>query len=169
MKKILTLVAAIVFATATQAACYNWETSLGEGYDGMTWYVVNGAGSANIVSLLATDGNIEGFQTAMSGANVQTGTFQEGWGGWQDGLVTDASSSAYLVVINKLEAGATFYYSADLSTEDYQYTPPAGSPGALVFDSVSSGTIATAAVPEPTSGLLMLVGLAGLALRRRRA
>ena len=27
----------------------------------------------------------------------------------------------------------------------------------------------TAAVPEPTSGLLMLVGLAGLALRRKRA
>ena len=27
----------------------------------------------------------------------------------------------------------------------------------------------TVAVPEPTSGLLMLVGLAGLALRRRRA
>lgn len=27
----------------------------------------------------------------------------------------------------------------------------------------------TASIPEPTSGLLMLVGLAGLALRRRRA
>ena len=27
----------------------------------------------------------------------------------------------------------------------------------------------TAVAPEPTSGLLMLVGLAGLALRRRRA
>ena len=27
----------------------------------------------------------------------------------------------------------------------------------------------TQSVPEPTSGLLMLVGLAGLALRRRRA
>ena len=27
---------------------------------------------------------------------------------------------------------------------------------------------ATAAIPEPTSGLLMLVGLAGLALRRKR-
>ena len=28
---------------------------------------------------------------------------------------------------------------------------------------------ATAAVPEPTSGLLMLLGFAGLALRRKRA
>ena len=30
------------------------------------------------------------------------------------------------------------------------------------------GTFTTAAIPEPTSGLLMLVGLAGLALRRKR-
>ena len=37
----------------------------------------------------------------------------------------------------------------------------------------STGGVATswqaAAVPEPTSGLLMLLGMAGLALRRRRA
>ena len=34
------------------------------------------------------------------------------------------------------------------------------------FNSVS---FTAAAIPEPTSGLLMLVGLAGLAFRRRRA
>ena len=33
----------------------------------------------------------------------------------------------------------------------------------------SSTAWSTAAVPEPTSGLLMLLGMAGLALRRRRA
>ena len=33
----------------------------------------------------------------------------------------------------------------------------------------TSGWTAAGAIPEPTSGLLMLVGLAGLALRRKRA
>ena len=34
---------------------------------------------------------------------------------------------------------------------------------------LSQGGFNTAVVPEPTSGLLMLLGFAGLALRRRRA
>ena len=49
------------------------------------------------------------------------------------------------------------------------YEPPAAGTtlGLSASDFTNSGTIAN--VPEPTSGLLMLVGLAGLALRRRRA
>ena len=39
----------------------------------------------------------------------------------------------------------------------------------LAFGSQSGASWTTLAVPEPTSGLLMLVGLGALALRRRRA
>lgn len=43
--------------------------------------------------------------------------------------------------------------------------------GTVSFTGLASGvsTWTSAAVPEPTSGLLMLLGVAGLALRRRRA
>lgn len=168
MKKIVLTIAVAVASFATNAALYNWETSLGDGYDGMTWYVVNGTGVNTLVNLLAVDGDTTGFSDALAsyGANVQTGTFEDGWGGWQDGLVTDAASSAFLVVIDSLAEGSTFYYSAELPTADYQYSLPSSSPGSLVFDTVSSGTIAS--VPEPTSGLMLILGVAGLALRRKQ-
>ena len=38
-----------------------------------------------------------------------------------------------------------------------------------VFTYASGQTFTVAAVPEPTSGLLLLLGMAGLALRRKQA
>lgn len=55
-------------------------------------------------------------------------------------------------------------------TSDLDYT--VAGMATTVFGSVTGTTAtawSTAAVPEPTSGLLMLLGMAGLALRRRRA
>ena len=39
----------------------------------------------------------------------------------------------------------------------------------ITFASPTTWTVSMSSVPEPTSGLLMLLGVAGLALRRRRA
>lgn len=169
MKKSLIMALALAVAGTTMAATVDWEANLGDSFDGMTWYVVNGSGVDSLVDLLATDGDIDGFNSAIAGlgSNVQTGTFEAGWGGWQDGFISDAADSAFLFVTDSLTAGATFYYSAELPTGSYKYEPPAGSPGVLSFDSMSSATIA--AVPEPCSVALLALGLAVLGLKRKVA
>ncbi len=169
MKKSLIMALALMTAIMSSAATFDWETSLGDSYDGMTWYVVNGAGVSEMVDLLAVDGDIDGFNSAISalGSNVSTGTFEEGWGGWQEGTFNPAADVSYLLVIDTLAPGATFYYSGELSTTSAQYTPPSGRESVLLFDSVSSATIA--AVPEPASVALLALGLAVLGLKRKVA
>lgn len=55
---------------------------------------------------------------------------------------------------------------ADVSAYDYEAGSPA--PGTLTFTTAAnSGTIAS--VPEPTSAMLLVLGMAGLVLRRKRA
>ena len=65
------------------------------------------------------------------------------------------------------DKAVTWTAATDVSGSFYE--PPA-SGTAFTLNAASfanSGTIAD--VPEPTSGLLMLIGMAGLALRRKRA
>ena len=66
------------------------------------------------------------------------------------------------------DGGKAVTWTVATDVSGYYYEPPAsGTTFALNAASfANSGTIAS--VPEPTSGLLMLVGLAGLALRRGR-
>lgn len=81
-------------------------------------------------------------------------------------------------------SGKTAYAAIIYVDKDGSYM---GNIGAYTFDSASDWTVdgmasfigggtsgtstawSTAAVPEPTSGMLMLLGMAGLALKRKRA
>ena len=69
------------------------------------------------------------------------------------------------------DAGKSVLWTAASDVTGNFYEPPASGTefGLNAASFANSGTIAAAAIPEPTSGLLMLVGLAGLSLRRRRA
>ena len=80
--------------------------------------------------------------------------------------------SSYMVLFNNSSAADATYYAY---TDKGNVTIAAsGADASLDFGTFETATSTTGgwqttAVPEPTSGLLMLVGLAGLALRRRRA
>lgn len=75
----------------------------------------------------------------------------------------------YYVLVSGDSATAYTYGSSDISTLTYDPGNQETSPGSLTLTTssfVSTGTIGD--VPEPTSGLLLLVGGAMLALRRKQ-
>ena len=83
--------------------------------------------------------------------------------------VTKMSGDVYVIIVSGDDAKSYTYIKVDWSGLAYEGSD--SSPGTYNYtanDLISGGTTVEF-VPEPTSGLLMLVGLAGLALRRRRA
>ena len=172
MKKLIMALAIVTIAGMTQAASFKWSTG--------ALNAPNADGSVGSTPAASATGTWLATITLYSDPACTTPI--EG--------VTGNSSSAINAMGSNLGGtfgGATFAY--DNSTPYYailelSYTTEAGTQ-TLTTDVVSqtlkttgsttlnfSTAISNAtwsAVPEPTSGLLMLLGMAGLALRRKRA
>ena len=175
MKKLI-IAAALVCAVAfAQAATVNWGISNVKadgggsptaGWAVMAFYTEVGAGSDAIVSAIASKTAASlAFDTASLAVSMSKGKVAA-----KDGTaagITDTSKNYdfYFVVFDNSNPVAAEKYAIvsalnkEYSSIDGKYTA-AGN---------FSGATWTEAVPEPTTGLLVLLGVAGLALRRRRA
>ena len=190
MKKLMFAIAAAVLAVGAQANNVDWTLQLNavpkSGADTSTYtaYFFDkatfdaGVKTGNTIeqSLLASALDSSSFyllSTGSSSDKYSTGPTSATVGNPRQ--ITGLGGSAmdyYMVLVN----GSQYAIAASGSTTPYD-PMAAGSPTTAsttwkkMTDPTASGALTwgTVAVPEPTSGILMLVGLGALALRRRRA
>lgn len=172
MKKLMIALAVIAIAGMTQAASFKWSTGAltapnADGSAGATaaaeasgtWLatVMLYSDSACTTPIEGVTGNSSSTINAM-GSNI-AGTF-----GGAD-FKYDNSTMYYAV----LELSYTSAAGTQTLTTDVVSTKLKTTGSTTLNFSTAISNASWSAVPEPTSGLLMLLGMAGLALRRRRA
>ena len=154
MKKLLILAAAIVAGVAANAASFNWQAANIYGVDGTTKF----SGTATLYAIISGTDTAVQVATAANGAVAKANT-----GFSNDNLVGGNAYDFYFVIE---DGGKKF--TSDIKTASAQAT----STITVNFGNMQAATQAAGnwqSVPEPTSGLLLLLGMAGLALKRKRA
>ena len=183
MKKMMIAVCAIALAGMVRAAAVGWSIAGLADYkgDAYSFFVIgqNGVDSvAQITALCGAGTDVSGYAFAQ-GAVGTTGT----------AVMAAATTGKSLDAGNKYEGFFVIFDAADASkAENYVAITSAQSATLIQNPSATAGTITFAAanqskfvsepgnwskvqgsgVPEPTSGLLLVLGCAALALRRKQ-
>ena len=189
MKKLMFMLAAVAMAACAQAASVYWTcTYVAKGtenyVDNGLAFFVNEATLSQSDFLALTGKGATAISDALSGSYSYTGGSDGKYSVAKAGAVANSAlglsdattdNSAYLVIFDTatitdasnfyVTEVKTFYTLSGTFSQQIKWgDQEERSSAAGAWKSVGGS-----AVPEPTSGLLMLVGLAGLALRRKRA
>ena len=180
MKKLLIGVAVAMIAAVTHAAAVGWNLAGAANYkgDAYSFFVIgqNGTESiATITALLDAGNSVDSYAfgsgtIANNGVGSMTGT--------ASGKTLDAGTyEAFFVLFDSATPASGSAKYVVVSGASTLTKEVAATSAAVTFTSGNQATFLNntanwksyGAVPEPTSGLLMLLGMAGLALRRKRA
>lgn len=188
MKKLLIAACVAAFAVVAQASVVNWSTGTlyapgtdGSGYAD-EWGLIDPGTSGVLATLIVGTGysgdEITGkvaFSSGDTGSTIDDAYAISGT--TSDSLDDDATYYAQMIITygdSTLKSGivaietSSITGSADITMGDGGLNvTPVGFTLDDIYGAFSSS--GWAAVPEPTSGLLMLLGVAGLALRRKCA
>lgn len=177
MKKLVMFCLCVAMSVALHAATANWSVTkvyqpgtetAASGYIGYLFEVSSSITIENVTAAI-NDGSFAttyASSALANGATTSTGSLiKTGLGSY------DASSgtvSWFTVIFDAGSVSEANNYIVT-GTASQTFTSATGAKAASFTNIGTTYTWNSMAVPEPTSGLLMLIGLAGLALRRRRS
>ena len=153
------IIAALAISTcfAAKASYLYWQVSDAGDYSGYSYAVLN-YGDGNKINIVDTNGN------DLGGYMADVGLFAAGDGVW--GNLGSAAGSYYVELFNESNVAIAKSVSVDYSTlKSHGYIKETAQ------DTIANpyGFSGFTAVPEPTSAVLMLLGVAGLSLKRKNA
>ena len=160
MKKLLILVAAVAMTAAANAAAFAWSAANIYGPSGAK---LSGATAYIYCDALSSDALASAITTSSGAISSSTSTFDVA------SAVAGTAYDFYFVITTTYDAKEYSYTSAVKSATAQDVGQTSITFGNLSSATQAAGAWTAAAVPEPTSGLLLLLGMAGLALKRKRA
>ncbi len=174
MKKLMTLAAAVMLASITHAAAVGWSIAGATAYAGGAYSVfvvgMNGVTDVNqIVALVAAGTAVDSYAfgdgtVAANGAASSLATVS-GKSITYSGSGTDTYEAfAVLWTADNSAASYTATKSIELANNSTGKNWLFGNQST----NLANNQFEIGNVPEPTSGLLLLLGVAGLALRRKQ-
>ncbi len=182
MKKIIVFIMAVGAVALANAAAVDWTASAvldpvataangkNTGANGWLGYLIMASDLDAITADLA-NGNTDSLIASAVGATKTTSSKGAFSAAPATGNVAAGSQDFYMIVLNAGSADAAkAYYVSQMVTKDVDASlETLITFGSQAANSKNADNWKAMGVPEPTSAMLMLVGLAGLALRRRRA
>ena len=166
MKKLMIIAFVACAAMVSQAAYVEWTATATSAYNGQTMYLLTSIATTYASEAELAAAAVDSAKVTKVGPQYKVSTRTA-----DDDAITK-TSNFYLAVIDASDSTKIHYVDVTSTMQSMVYAPPENKPGTFstAFATVAnSTTTASIAAPEPTSGILMLVGLGALALRRRRA